>query len=73
MASLVEFPLGSGLLNRWFGEPASPEPASEPGKLRALLGEDAERERHHLEQSLAGRPLRRKIATALVVAIRKAG
>jgi putative ATPase len=67
-AGLVEFPLGRDLLARWFGTPESGG-----GKLRALLGdEDAERARHHLEGSLAGSTLRRRIAVALLAAERPA-
>ncbi len=74
--SIVEFPLGAGLLTRWFGaESAHPEKGGGgspgAGKLGALLGEDAETVRRHLEQALDGGALRRKVAVAFLVGERE--
>ncbi|MCZ6556392.1 MAG: AAA family ATPase [SAR324 cluster bacterium] len=66
--SMVEFPVDQALLGRWFGAPDAAESGPSAGKLGALLGKDARRVRHHLEQALAGKALRRRIAVAFVLA-----
>jgi putative ATPase len=81
VGSMVEFPLGEGLLERWFGQGTAEDvdggklegrhAGRHFGKLGALLGKDAERVRRHLEQSLGGKALRRKVAVAFVMAARE--
>ncbi|MEE8395678.1 MAG: AAA family ATPase [bacterium] len=72
---MVETPLEPATLERWFGPATGGDTTGDPagGRLHRLLGADAARVRRHLEQRLAGKPLRRKIAVALLLAEKAAG